>query len=84
MFCLLTGVLAEILEPIMGQGLIPAPYAVWKNRRRQLVPGFHKAWLDHMVGLFGDCSVQLTKNLDGALIFYISAVWAIVMTSCFI
>jgi cytochrome P450 family 97 subfamily B polypeptide 3 len=53
----------------MGQGLIPAPYAVWKNRRRQLVPGFHKAWLDHMVGLFGDCSVQLTKNLDGAFIF---------------
>ena len=58
------GVLAEILEPIMGQGLIPAPYAVWKNRRRQLVPGFHKAWLDHMVGLFGDCSAELTKNLD--------------------
>ena len=53
----------------MGQGLIPAPYAVWKNRRRQLVPGFHKAWLDHMVGLFGDCSVQLTKNLDGAFYF---------------
>ena len=58
------GVLAEILEPIMGQGLIPAPYAVWKNRRRQLVPGFHKAWLDHMVGLFGDCSSELTKNID--------------------
>lgn len=52
-FAFSKGVLAEILEPIMGQGLIPAPYAVWKNRRRQLVPGFHKAWLDHMVGLFG-------------------------------
>ena len=50
-FAFSKGVLAEILEPIMGQGLIPAPYAVWKNRRRQLVPGFHKAWLDHMVGL---------------------------------
>jgi cytochrome P450 len=58
------GVLAEILEPIMGQGLIPAPYAVWKNRRRQLVPGFHKAWLDHMVGLFGHCSNELIRNLD--------------------
>jgi cytochrome P450 len=58
------GVLAEILEPIMGQGLIPAPYAVWKNRRRQLVPGFHKAWLDHMVGLFGHCSNELLRNLD--------------------
>jgi hypothetical protein len=32
--------------------------------RRQLVPGFHKAWLDHMVGLFGDCSTELIKNLD--------------------
>jgi cytochrome P450 len=63
-FAFSKGVLAEILEPIMGQGLIPAPYAVWKNRRRQLVPGFHKAWLDHMVGLFGDCSGQLVKNLD--------------------
>ena len=60
------GVLAEILEPIMGQGLIPAPYAIWKNRRRQLVPGFHKAWLDHMVGLFGHCSSELVRNLDAA------------------
>ena len=66
-FAFSKGVLAEILEPIMGQGLIPAPYAVWKNRRRQLVPGFHKAWLDHMVGLFGDCSAQLVKNLDAEI-----------------
>ena len=66
-FAFSKGVLAEILEPIMGQGLIPAPYAVWKNRRRQLVPGFHKAWLDHMVGLFGDCSTQLVKNLDAEI-----------------
>ena len=65
-FAFSKGVLAEILEPIMGQGLIPAPYAVWKNRRRQLVPGFHKAWLDHMVGLFGDCSAQLVKNLGAS------------------
>ena len=66
-FAFSKGVLAEILEPIMGQGLIPAPYAVWKNRRRQLVPGFHKAWLDHMVGLFGDCSGELVKNVDAAI-----------------
>ena len=32
-FAFSKGVLAEILEPIMGQGLIPAPYAVWKNRQ---------------------------------------------------
>ena len=58
------GVLAEILEPIMGQGLIPAPFKVWKSRRRQLVPGFHAAWLDHMVGLFGYCTDELTRSLD--------------------
>ena len=48
----------------MGQELIPAPYKVWKERRRALVPGFHKAWLDHMVGLFGHCNQELLKNLE--------------------
>ena len=41
------GVLAEILEPIMGKGLIPADPQTWSVRRRQIVPGFHKVcwWL---------------------------------------
>ena len=38
------GILAEILEPIMGKGLIPADAETWKVRRRAIVPGFHKAW----------------------------------------
>jgi hypothetical protein len=33
------GVLAEILEPIMGKGLIPADLETWKVRRRAIVPG---------------------------------------------
>ena len=33
------GVLSEILEPIMGRGLIPADPATWKVRRRAIVPG---------------------------------------------
>jgi cytochrome P450 len=36
------GVLAEILEPIMGKGLIPADPDTWRVRRRAIVPGFHK------------------------------------------
>ena len=36
------GLLAEILEPIMGKGLIPADPATWAVRRRQIVPAFHK------------------------------------------
>ena len=57
------GVLAEILEPIMGKGLIPADPETWSVRRRQIVPAFHKAWLQHMVGLFGHCNQPLVENL---------------------
>ena len=42
------GVLAEILKPIMGKGLIPADPETWKVRRRAIVPGFHKAWYNTM------------------------------------
>ena len=41
-FFTLQGVLAEILEPIMGKGLIPADPETWSVRRRQIVPAFHK------------------------------------------
>jgi len=30
------GMLVEILDPIMGKGLIPADPAIWKVRHRQL------------------------------------------------
>ena len=39
------GILAEILEPIMGKGLIPADPETWKVRRKAIVPGFHKVKL---------------------------------------
>ena len=58
------GILAEILEPIMGKGLIPADPETWSVRRRQIVPAFHKAWLDHMVGLFGHCNLPLIASLN--------------------
>lgn len=38
------GVLAEILAPIMGTGLIPANPDVAKARRRAILPGFHKKY----------------------------------------
>lgn len=59
------GVLAEILEPIMGKGLIPADPQTWNIRRRQIVPAFHKAWLEHMVGLFAYCNEPLIVALNG-------------------
>jgi len=59
------GILAEILKPIMGKGLIPADPVTWSRRRRQIVPAFHKAWLEHMVGLFGYCNKPLIASLSG-------------------
>ena len=50
------GVLAEILEPIMGKGLIPADLETWKPRRRAIVPAFHKAYLEAMVHMFAACT----------------------------
>jgi hypothetical protein len=58
------GVLAEILEPIMGKGLIPADPETWKVRRKQIVPAFHQAWLSYLVGLFGYCNEPLIKSLN--------------------
>lgn len=60
------GVLSEILEPIMGNGLIPADPKTWKVRRRAIVPGFHKKWLDRMIGLFADCGDRLVLELGKA------------------
>ena len=36
------GILSEILDFVMGQGLIPADGAIWKTRRRAIVPSLHK------------------------------------------
>lgn len=57
------GMLAEILEPIMGKGLIPADPKTWKVRRRAIVPSFHKKWLNRMISLFGDRAHILVNDL---------------------
>lgn len=57
------GMLAEILEPIMGKGLIPADPDTWRERRRVIVPGFHKRWLNRMITLFAQCNSGLIASL---------------------
>mmetsp|Transcript_5472 Transcript_5472/g.17275 ORF Transcript_5472/g.17275 Transcript_5472/m.17275 type:complete len:623 (-) Transcript_5472:26-1894(-) len=57
------GVLAEILEDIMGKGLIPADPVTWSTRRRAIVPAFHKRWLKRMLGMFAEKTDALTANL---------------------
>lgn len=63
-FSLDKGVLAEILYPIMGKGLIPADLQTWKSRRRAIVPGFHERWLSYMTeSVFGACAENLVLQL---------------------
>ena len=56
----------QILEPIMGKGLIPADPETWKVRRRAIVPGFHKAWLNRMMRLFAECADTLVAEAEAA------------------
>jgi len=58
------GMLAEILEPIMGKGLIPADPITWRVRRRAIVPSFHKRWLKSMIGLFNARAQILSRDLE--------------------
>ena len=60
------GLLSEILEFVMGTGLIPADGETWKIRRRTVVPSLHKKYVNSMVDMFGDCgmygSAQLARS----------------------
>eukprot|EP00804_Cyclotella_cryptica_P001643 CCRYP_009026-RC/>CCRYP_009026-RC protein AED:0.14 eAED:0.14 QI:0/0.75/0.6/1/1/0.8/5/1189/448 len=47
-----------------GDGLIPADPKIWKVRRRAVVPGFHKKWLNSMINLFADCGDRLVTDLS--------------------
>ena len=58
------GILTDIMEPIMGDGLIPAPKDVWAKRRPTIGAGFHGAWLKHMVKLFGASASNLADKLE--------------------
>ncbi|KAF7087034.1 hypothetical protein CFC21_090257 [Triticum aestivum] len=60
------GILAEILEFVMGTGLIPADGEVWRVRRRAIVPSLHQKFVTEMIGLFGKASDRLCQKLDKA------------------
>ncbi|CAJ1368838.1 unnamed protein product [Effrenium voratum] len=60
------GVLGEVLEDVMGKGLIPADFETWRVRRRAIVPGFHQKWLNFQVSEFGRAGQLLVKSLRTA------------------
>ena len=61
------GLLAEILEPIMGKGLIPADIETWKVRRRVITPAFHNQYLRTMTAMFGRCTLETTRKFNTLL-----------------
>ncbi|KAK3415901.1 hypothetical protein EUGRSUZ_H01373 [Eucalyptus grandis] len=58
------GILAEILEFVMGKGLIPADGEVWRVRRRTIVPALHQKYVAAMINLFGQTTQRLCDKLD--------------------
>ncbi|ESR41786.1 hypothetical protein CICLE_v10011312mg [Citrus x clementina] len=60
------GILAEILEFVMGKGLIPADGEIWRVRRRAIVPALHQKYVAAMIDLFGKATDRLCKKLDTA------------------
>lgn len=61
------GILTEVLEPIMGKGLIPADPETWKSRRRAIVPGFHKQWLQETTEIMVNCAESLCSDLQRSI-----------------
>ncbi|XP_009143632.2 cytochrome P450 97B3, chloroplastic [Brassica rapa] len=61
------GVLAEILEPVMGKGLIPADLDTWKLRRRAITHAFHALHLEAMVKVFSNCSEKMILKSEKLL-----------------
>ncbi|CAI9090926.1 OLC1v1025820C1 [Oldenlandia corymbosa var. corymbosa] len=60
------GILAEILDFVMGKGLIPADGEIWRVRRRAIVPALHQKYVSAMIGLFGQATDRLCMKLDQA------------------
>ena len=57
------GLLSEILEFVMGTGLIPANGETWKIRRRTVVPSLHRKYVASMVDMFGECGLYGSSQL---------------------
>jgi len=67
------GLLSEILEFVMGTGLIPADGEVWKVRRRVIVPSLHRKYVASMTDMFGECAsygaTQLSRSeVEGTVV----------------
>ncbi|KAK9671805.1 hypothetical protein RND81_12G055800 [Saponaria officinalis] len=60
------GILSEILDFVMGKGLIPADGEIWRTRRRAIVPALHQKFVAAMINLFSQATDRLCQKLDAA------------------
>ena len=61
------GLVREVSEFLFGDGFAISEGDLWKGRRRAVVPGLHKAYLDTMVGaVFEPCTRRLEAKLGAA------------------
>ncbi|KAK9673396.1 hypothetical protein RND81_12G165000 [Saponaria officinalis] len=60
------GILSEILDFVMGKGLIPADGEIWRTRRRAIVPALHQKFVAAMINLFSQATDRLCQKLDVA------------------
>ncbi|XP_040372341.1 protein LUTEIN DEFICIENT 5, chloroplastic-like [Rosa chinensis] len=60
------GILAEVLDFVMGKGLIPADYETWCVREPAIVPALHLKYVAAMIKLFRQATVRLCEKLDTA------------------
>jgi len=61
------GILSEVLEPIMGKGLIPADPVTWRTRRKAIVPGMHKKFLISTSEQIAGCADRLCEEIEAAI-----------------
>lgn len=60
------GILSEILDFVMGKGLIPADGEIWRTRRRAIVPSLHRKYIASMINMFGDSTLNGARTLEKA------------------
>ncbi|KAJ8709482.1 hypothetical protein PYW08_009486 [Mythimna loreyi] len=54
----------DFVEPWLGDGLVTAKYAVWKEHYKHLHPTFSQTFLDTFMGVFNSQSRRLVKSFE--------------------
>ena len=61
------GLLGEILDFVMGDGLIPADGELWKMRRRTVVPAVHRKYVAAMTDMFCESAIRGVDKISAGI-----------------